>query len=282
MKTPDHLTPVLDIGPLAGPVLLFGGPYGNAEAAKALFAAAERLNIPKERRICTGDVVAYCAGAQACVDLMRARAGAVVMGNCEESVGFSMDDCGCGFEEGTACDVLAKSWYTHAQTAVNEDAKAWMRALPRIVTFSIGGRRAAVIHGGARDISRFVFESAPENVFEDETEALAPLAADIIIGGHCGLPFAKRFGGVTWLNPGVIGMPANDGTPRTWFAVLEAEGGDPRWTFHALEYDHTGAAAAIRAAGLPEAYAGTLGSGLWPSLEVLPPAERGRTGRAIM
>jgi hypothetical protein len=75
---------VLDLGALDGPVLVFGGPYGNLEATRALRRAARRLRVPAERTICTGDVVAYAADPQATVDLLREWACPVLMGNCEE------------------------------------------------------------------------------------------------------------------------------------------------------------------------------------------------------
>lgn len=278
------LSPIQDLGALDGSVLLFGGPYGNGQATGALVDAAGRLAIPTANRICTGDVVAYCADAQTCVDLVRAEVGTCVMGNCEESVGFEMDDCGCGYEDGTACDLLAKSWYDHAKASVDAEAKAWMRGLPRIVTFTLETLRVAVVHGAASSINRFMFESTPDAVFAAEIGALTnALGAppDIVVGGHAGLPFEKRIGATRWINAGVIGMPANDGTPRTWFATLTAENGLATLAFHALAYDHAGAAEAVLAAGLPTDYAATLESGLWPSLDVLPAAEIGRTGQVL-
>ena len=41
--------PTLDLGALDGPVLVFGGPYGNLEATEALLAKAESLGIPPPR-----------------------------------------------------------------------------------------------------------------------------------------------------------------------------------------------------------------------------------------
>jgi predicted phosphodiesterase len=37
--------------------------------------------------------------------------------------------------------------------------------------------------------------------------------SDVIITGHCGLPFNDVQNEKMWLNPGVMGMPANDGQP---------------------------------------------------------------------
>lgn len=63
--------PLLELGTLDGPVLLFGGNYSNLRATEALIAEASRLGVPADHVICTGDVVAYCADPQATVDRMR-------------------------------------------------------------------------------------------------------------------------------------------------------------------------------------------------------------------
>jgi len=84
----------LDLGELSGPVLVFGGPYSNLEAARAIRAEAARLGVPPARTICTGDVVAYCADPGATVALVRDWGIAVVMGNVEESLGAGAGDCG--------------------------------------------------------------------------------------------------------------------------------------------------------------------------------------------
>ena len=66
-----------------GPFLVFGGCYSNLEATLALRAEAQRLGIPPRLIVCTGDVVAYCADAEATVAAVRAWGVHVVMGNCE-------------------------------------------------------------------------------------------------------------------------------------------------------------------------------------------------------
>jgi uncharacterized Fe-S cluster-containing radical SAM superfamily protein len=76
-------------------------------------------------------------------------------------------------------------------------------------------------------------------------------------------------------------MPANDGTPRTWFSLLVPTADGLRIEHLALDYDHLSAARKMRAAGLPAGYAEALETGRWPSLDVLPPAERHAAGRAI-
>lgn len=262
-----------------GPVLLFGGPYSNLQATAALLAEAARLGIPPERMICTGDVVAYGADPGPTLDLVMGSGCAVIAGNCEENLSTGEPDCGCGFEEGTACDLLSRAWYPHAAARVSAAQRAWMAALPKRLVLEIAGRRLAVIHGGATETARFLFASADEDVLAAE---IAETGCEGVVAGHCGIPFARRVGDALWLNAGAIGMPADDGTPRGWFALLVPDAGRLRAELRPLGYDHAGAAAAMRAAGLPEGYAAALRSGVWPSCDVLPAVERGRRGEAIL
>jgi predicted phosphodiesterase len=263
-----------------GPLLVFGGPYSNLQATQAILAEAARRGIPSQRVICTGDVVAYGADAAACCDLIMASGIWVIAGNCEENLAAGALDCGCGFEEGTACDLLSRAWYAHANRQVTAAHRAWMAGLPyRLIIRLPDGRSLAVLHGGARDISRFIFASAEH---KDLAGEIAATGCDGVIAGHCGIPFVRQVGQGVWINAGAIGMPADDGTPRIWFAVLTPGEAGLGVEILPLQYDHAAAAAAMRAVGLPEGYAAALGSGLWPSCDVLPPAERARRGQKLL
>ncbi|MHA1597231.1 MAG: metallophosphoesterase family protein [Alphaproteobacteria bacterium] len=261
--------------------LIFGGPYGNLQATEAMLAQARALGIRPENVICTGDVVAYCGDAAATVAIIRDAGIRVVMGNCEESLGQGLDDCGCGFDDDSACDVLSRQWYAHAERCLSADDKAWMAALPRRIDVEIGGLRLAIIHGGVTNISRYVFASTPGPEKIAEFDALESPGIDGVIGGHCGLAFTDIIDGKLWHNPGVIGMPANDGTPRTWYSVLEPTAEGIEISRRALDYDHAAASGRMRAEGLPEAYARTLGDGLWPNMDILPDAERQLCGHPM-
>ena len=157
-----------------------------------------------------------------------------------------------------------------------------MRGLPRQLRFTLAGRRFAVIHGGDEDISEYIFAStsvqAKARIFE-RLSRNGPV--DAVIGGHSGLPFTQVMRSRLWHNPGVIGMPANDGTPRGWYSILDPEDGAIDITLHALDYDHAAAAATLRAInpGLP--YAETFETGLWPNIDVMPESERRGRGRPL-
>ncbi len=275
-------TAIEDAGSLDGPVLVFGGPYGNSQATEAVLAEAEQRRIPPTRVICTGDLVAYGADPAATVALIRASGIRVVMGNCEEALAFGRADCGCGFREDSSCDRWSRQWFAYASRSLDDDAKAWMGRLPRQLRFSLGGWRFAVVHGGATDISRFVFASTPARDMMSELAALdrdGPV--DGVIGGHCGLPFSQCLGGRLWHNAGVVGLPANDGTPRVWFTLLNPQDDAIEVAPLALHYDHATAARRMAHAGMPQAYARALIDGLWPAMEVLPAVERQGRGKPL-
>ena len=270
---------LLDLGPLdGGPVLVFGGPYSNLEATRALIALAGELGVPPERAICTGDVVAYCADPQAATDALREWGCPVLMGNCEESLGAGAEDCGCGFEEGSACDRLSAAWYAYASAELTGEARRWMARLPRRIRFTLSGRLFEATHGTPSQINRFVFASDCE---AEKRAELDSVGADAMLAGHCGIPFTQAIGRRLWHNAGVIGMPANDGRRETWASLLEPGPDGVRVRLLPLRYDWAGAAAKMRARGLPEDYALSLESGLWPNCDVLPPAETAARGRPL-
>jgi predicted phosphodiesterase len=259
------------------PLLVFGGPYSNLWALAALRQRAGELDIPASQTICTGDVVAYCAEPEETTQAIRAWGCHVIAGNCEEQLAEASDNCACGFEEGTACDLLAKGWYPFANARMSPESRAWMAALPKTITLALGGLTFRATHGGVDVINRFVFASQ-RDVLAQELERAD---ADVVIAGHAGVPFIEKVGRGIWFNPGVIGMPANDGTPDVWYGLIRSEDGRIVLSTHRLAYDHHGAAAAMRRCGHADGYARTLVTGLWPSLDVFPPAERAATGRRL-
>ena len=269
----------LALGDFTRPILIFGGPYGNIQALSALFEVADQAGVPGENMICTGDLAAYCADPQATVDLIRARGVHVIAGNVEESLGAEPSDCGCGFDEGSACDVLASSWYAYATRVLNPETKIWMRDLPRRATFAMAGATFTVIHGGVERINQFIFPGTSEAEFGD---AFRAAGTDGVIAGHSGLPFSRLVEGRLWHNAGAIGMPANDGARHVWYSVLSpGREGEITIDIRSLVYDWRAASDSVRAAALPIAYADALESGLWPSDDVMPESDRARRGAAI-
>jgi hypothetical protein len=254
--------------------------YSNLEATRALLAEAERRHIPPERIVCTGDVVAYGADAKATVDLVRRSGIHVVMGHCEEALAQGAPDCGCGYAPGSACDRLSAAWFAHAQSEIGPAERAWMAALPRRLDVELAAADVTltVVHGSLGAINRFVFASTSTAVKAADLERCE---TDGIVAAHCGLPFTEMIAGRLWHNPGAVGLPANDGTPRVWISVVTTSTGHLDIAHLALRYDHQAAAAKMRAAGLPAGYADALATGLWPICDVLPPTEAEARGTPL-
>ena len=258
-------------------LLIFGGCYSNLEATQAFKDWAEQHGFTPEQIICTGDIVAYAANPVETVELVRSWGVPCIQGNVEESLAENIDHCGCGFDEGSTCDVLSKGWFPYADKRVGISDRQWFLSLPQQMNFSFAGKQCRIVHGAVSNISRFMFASQNDQDFINEMRQ-----TDVVIAGHSGLPFTKKIIDKIWHNSGALGMPANDGTQRVWFSVLSTdESGQLTFEHKALSYDAKKAQSKMIEAGLTQGYQQTLSDGLWPSMDVLPPTEKDAVGIAL-
>lgn len=277
------MTKLIDLGLLtAERALIFGGPYGNLEATQAVLEKAHELDIQPDHIFCTGDTVAYCANPEETAQLLRNSGIHAIQGNCEQSLANDLDDCGCGFEEGTSCDLASRQWFSYCTTHISSQTREWFAELPGCLRFSFAGLWFVLVHGSPRNINEFVFASTADEMFE---AFFLEAEADVILAGHCGLPFTKMIkqdkGELCWHNAGVIGMPANDGTQRGWYSVITRHEDHLVFEHRALDYDAVSAQQKMQQAKLPREYANALTTGLWPSLDILPDIEKQQTGHIL-
>jgi hypothetical protein len=135
-------------------------------------------------------------------------------------------------------------------------------------------------HGSPDRVNEFVWESETDDAAIDTW--LAELGVHGICATHSGLPWIRTTARGFWCNVGVLGRPPHDGTRSVCYARLDfaADGNVPRPTLVRLDYDAAPVAAAMRAEGLPEAFAQSLEQGVWTTCAaILPPAERGVAAR---
>ena len=269
---------VLNLGRIEAPLLIFGGPYSNLAATRALLDRAAVLNVPADHIICTGDIVAYCAEPEETSQLLKDSVIHVVQGNCEASLAEGSVSCGCGFEPGMVCSTLSQQWYPYVNARISDTTREWMGSLPSAIRFQMGRYECRVIHGGARQINQFIFASTPATIKQQELDAFD---TDIMIGGHCGLPFGQKIAERGWLNAGVIGLPANDGTPTVWYMLMAPNDNGVRVSWHRLEYAFQLTYQSMLDNGLAD-YAESIRSGVWPSMDVLPEQEREQVRRALV
>ena len=269
---------IIDIGKLSGKVLLFGGIYSNLQALEALIAVAKAEGIPPENCICTGDIIGYCAQPEETIQTFKNWKAKSIVGNVEIQLRDNEDDCGCDFKEGSRCDGFSQQWYPYAKSKLSKDSLEYLHTLPDHIKFTLGNQKVSVVHGSYFNVSEFIFKST---AWTHKLPNFEATQSDVIVAGHCGLPFIEKNKDKTWINPGVIGMPANDGNPSVWFAILDDSKQPFRVDFRKLAYNHILTNKLMLNGLLPESYAKTIISGIWDNMEILPEAEKLQQGKPI-
>jgi predicted phosphodiesterase len=265
----------INLGDKRGALLVFGGVYSNFRALEALKQIADDKKIEPGNILCTGDIVAYCAQPEECVQSIKQWGINCIAGNVELQLGAGEADCACDFTKGGRCDTFSRQWYPYAQMQLSEDSLVWMRSLPEFIMFQYAGHSVCMLHGSYHNTSEFIFESTDWSIKQSNFD---DAGSTVILSGHCGLPFSQTRDGLHWLNAGVIGMPANDATPRVWYMILDDDHKKLRYQHCAMDYNHSLASQLMNEKGLTPAYASTLKTGLWDNMEILPPQEATRQG----
>lgn len=260
------------------PVLIFGGCYSNLQASQAMRAKAAQLQIPPSQIFCNGDIVAYCAEPNETVELIRDWGVHVIRGNCETALANQAEDCGCGFDTDSQCSLLSQQWYGYSKQHLKAEHATWMATLADQLEFNFASSRCLLVHATPQSNNRFVYAS---NVAQQWSQIWQGVTADVVIGGHCGLPFGYGQQRRHWLNSGVIGMPANDGSAAGWFMLLQKQAGRLQAHWQRLDYDAPKAQQQMQVNGLQNGYAQCLLSGYWPSLDTLPMHEAEQTGKPL-
>jgi len=267
-----------NLGKISGKTLLFGGVYSNLQALEALKQIAEKENINPENCFCTGDIVGYCAQPEETVQLLKLWGAKSIVGNVEIQLRENADDCGCSFREGSRCDDFSQLWYPFAKSKLSENSLDFLKKLPNNISFQYAEKNITVVHGSYFNVSEFIFKSTDWSKKQSNFEATK---SDVIIAGHCGLPFNHEEENKIWINPGVIGMPANDGNPSVWYAILEDSNNSFNFTHKTLKYNYKLTSKLMQNGLLPEEYSRTIVTGIWDNTEILPSIETGLQGFGI-
>ena len=266
------------IGILKGKVLLFGGVYSNLQALEAIKEVAKKENIHPENCISTGDIIGYCAQPEETIQLFKNWNAKSIAGNVEIQLSENAEDCGCDFTKGSRCDNFSQLWYPYAKSKLSEDSLDYISKLPEFIEFVFANKKCVVVHGSYFNTSEFIFKSTS---WDKKLDTFQTTSSDVVIAGHCGLPFNQSNGDLLWLNPGVIGMPANDGNSSVWYMVLEDKNNEMHFTHKQLSYDYKTANKLMVDNELPKEYAKTLVFGIWDNMEILPETEAQLQGESI-
>ncbi|MEA2245104.1 MAG: hypothetical protein QOD24_4660, partial [Solirubrobacteraceae bacterium] len=240
-------------------VAILSDIHGNRHAFEAVLSDAEDAGA--DEMWCLGDLVGYGAEPDACVQLARRHAAICLAGNHDLGVTGEI-----GLDEFSTGAAIAARW---TQETIGDANLEFLSALrPEGEEGAIG-----LYHASPRDpVWEYVLSALlAELCFDVQRQRIA-----LIGHSHVALSFVRPEGDVAtgeprrhgdeldisageWLlNPGSVGQP-RDGDPRAAWLMLDLDRLRASW--RRVEYDIAGAAAAIRAARLPDSLAERLGYG---------------------
>jgi predicted phosphodiesterase len=246
-----------------------GGPYGNPHALRAFAADARARGC--QALSCLGDLGGFGPAVDELWPILTSEAIECIAGNYDIALARADPDCGCGYSDARDNE-FAQLIYDYTLAHTSRPFAAWMGRLPAQRRLRIGGCDVHLVHGSPLAVNDFWWQSLPER--EHQARAAAS-GAGVICCTHSGLPWQQRVGNTLVVNAGVLGKPANDGRREVWYAILDLSAGRADAELIPLAYDWQAQAAAIRRAGLPEAFAETIETGWWTTcVEILPPRER--------
>ena len=236
-------------------VTVFGDIHANLPALEAVLHDMEKRSLTS--LYCLGDLVGYGTFPNEVIDIVRGLSIPTLMGNYDQGVGNSSDDCGCAYRtpEAIALGERSIAW-SNAHTS--DAHKAFLRQLPGQISLDLGDLRVVLVHGSPRKVNEYLYEDRPDSSFE----RLLDLAeADVLVCGHTHLPYHKVLpSGRHVVNAGSVGKP-KDHDPRAGYVVLRANGRRLDVDFIRIAYDVERAAQAIEATDMPHEFAAMLRSG---------------------
>lgn len=237
-------------------ITVFGDIHGNLPALAAVLADMAQRGVDDDV-YCLGDLVGYGTFPNEVITAIRERGIPTIMGNYDQGVGQSSDDCGCAYktEEERALGDRSIAW-SNAHTS--DENKAFLRTLVAQIPHQLGGLRVLLDHGSPRRINEYLYEDRPDGSLE---RILDQAEVDVLVVGHTHRPYHRVLpSGRHVVNAGSAGKP-KDNDPRACYVVLAAEGKKLNVEFVRVPYDVEAAARAIEATEMPDAYAQMLREG---------------------
>ncbi|MDX1995651.1 MAG: metallophosphoesterase family protein [bacterium] len=238
---------------------IFGDIHGNLPALEAVFQDMDARGLAN--LYCLGDLVGYGTFPNEVIARIRERSIPTLMGNYDQGVGNSSDDCGCAYktESDRRRGEQSIAW-TNAHTT--EENKAFLRSLPAHIALQLDHLRVLLVHGSPRKVNEYLFEDRPDDYFE---RIMDIAEADVLICGHTHLPYHKLLpSGRHVINAGSVGKP-KDHDPRAGYITVTVTGNHVGVEFLRVTYDIERAAQAIEATpevgGMPHPYAQMLREG---------------------
>jgi putative phosphoesterase len=234
---------------------IFGDIHGNLAALQAVLKDMDARGA--QNRYCLGDLVGYGTFPNEVIQVIRESGAPTIMGNYDQGIGSSSDECGCAYrdEVSKALGKRSIAWTNQHTTPQN---KLFLQGLLENIPLQLGGLKVLLVHGSPRKINEYLYEDRPESSLE---RIMDQAGVDVLVCGHTHIPYHRVLSsGRQVINAGSVGKP-KDHDPRACYVILEVEGRELNARFVRVEYDIEQTARAIEASEMPDEYAGMLRAG---------------------
>ena len=188
--------------PMPMRIALISDIHGNLIALDAVLADIARHGV--DRIVCLGDLAMSGPRPREVVARIRALGWSVVKGNCDDLV-VAMRATGQPHDAAIARWAVEIDYWS--ATRLSSSDLAYLQALPPTVDVPLGdGATLLCVHGSPSSYTDRILPDTPD---EQLDALLLPLPPGIhaIAAGHTHIPLARRYRGVTIVNPGSVGLP---------------------------------------------------------------------------
>jgi len=228
---------------------VFSDIHANLPAMKAILRDMDKRG--ERNRYCLGDLVGYGTFPNEVIELIRESGLPTIMGNYDQGIGESSDECGCAYNDELS-KALGKRSVAWTNQHTNDENKAFLRSLAGSIPLQLGELKVLLVHGSPRKINEYLYEDRPESSLE---RIMDQAGVDVLVCGHTHIPYQRILpSGRHVINAGSVGKP-KDKDPRACYVILEATGRELNVRFVRVPYDVEIAARGIEASQMPDEYA---------------------------
>lgn len=209
--------------------------HANLSALESTLSYIDQLKISDI--ICLGDIAGYHTDINECIDLLRKRNIACIMGNHDyylvngENIKRSK----------TASEVIR-----YQREIISEDNLKWLSLLDKSRELT----DLNIVHGGWEDnLNEYIYKPREHIYPRNQIQYYA--------SGHTHIPVIEKIEDILYCNPGSVGQP-RDGNCKASFATFDGE----HFSIHRVAYDIKRTQNKMRKAGFSEYYFKNLSKGL--------------------
>jgi predicted phosphodiesterase len=220
-------------------VAILADIHGNLSALEAVLDDVERHHA--DRVVVNGDLVNRAPDGVAVVERVRAVGADLTLGNHDDLMRALVerdDDIPDAFHDDPFWE--ANRWC--ARELATSGALETLCAAPMTVRIAPAGAPSVLISHGSPRHFREGYGRYLSAEMVSEISEMHP--ADVLVGSHTHHPMLKRWGRVTVMNTGAVGVPFNRDA-RAQYLLLDLVAGAWRPTFRRVAYDVSAALAAF-------------------------------------